>query len=287
VTRRLAVIGHVSLDAVRAPTAEVDDVPGGAALYAALGARHAGAAVSLFARTGEDWPAAATAALAAAGIDTTGLVAGSGPTRRSVQRHDRAGNRRSTHHGEEAWWERTRALRPPLPDASPRWAAWVVMPVLPETLAAAIAAAAPAGIPVIADTSEAFAARARDALLAAVPRLAAFCPSVAETRLLLPGRGDDDAADALAARGTVVLQKRGADGVLLADREGLRPIAVEPVEAVDPTGAGDATVGAFAAHLAAGLSHTEAAQRAMVTGAAAVGGIGPAGLFAAIASLSR
>ncbi|WP_291296851.1 carbohydrate kinase family protein [Elioraea sp.] len=286
-TRPLAIIGHVSLDAIRTPAAEAGDVPGGAALYAALGARHAGAAVTLFARTGADWPAAATAALAASGIDTTGLVAGPGLTRRSVQRHDRAGNRRSAHHDDEVWWERTRALRPPLPDASSRWAAWVVMPVLPETLATAIEAAAPAGIPVIADTSEAFAARAREALLAAVPGLAAFCPSVAETRLLLPGRGDDDAADVLAALGTVVLQKRGADGVLLVDRAGHRRIAVEPVDAVDPTGAGDATVGAFAAHLAAGLPHAEAARRAMATGAAAVGGIGPAGLLAAISSLSR
>jgi sugar/nucleoside kinase (ribokinase family) len=150
---------------------------------------------------------------------------------------------------------------------------------MPAALAAGAIARA-AGARVVADTSEAFAAREPQALRALLPRLAVFAPSREETRLLLPGLDDDRAALALAAAGCMIMQKRGADGVVLvagADAPQVRLPALA-VDVVDPTGAGDATVGALAAGLAAGLQFIDAASRALAVGAATVTGAGPSAL---------
>jgi sugar/nucleoside kinase (ribokinase family) len=51
-----------------------------------------------------------------------------------------------------------------------------------------------------------------------------------------------------------------------------------PAEVVDPTGAGDATVGALAAGLAFRRPFLDAARGALAVGAAAVSGLGPTSL---------
>ena len=94
------------------------------------------------------------------------------------------------------------------------------------------------------------------------------------------GAAQIDAALMLAARGVHVLQKRGAMGawaVPAAAKAGTRIPAPSAV-VVDATGAGDATVGALAAHLCRGADFLVAAAAALATGALAVSGIGPAAL---------
>jgi ribokinase len=90
---------------------------------------------------------------------------------------------------------------------------------------------------------------------------------------------DDVAADpAAAARRLLELGPRsavvtlGADGAVLADRDGVYHIAARPVdEVVDTTGAGDAFAGALACALAQGASLADAVQAGMAAGAEAVG----------------
>lgn len=145
----------------------------------------------------------------------------------------------------------------------------------------AFVAAAQGRVPVIvADTSAAFAAADTERLLSVLPRLAVFAPSCEETRLLFPGQSDDEAAHALARYGVHVLQKRGADGALavLSGAQQAVKIAAWPTQLCDPTGAGDATLGALAAHLAFGLPFPVAAQEALKAGAKTVSAVGPSGL---------
>jgi sugar/nucleoside kinase (ribokinase family) len=97
----------------------------------------------------------------------------------------------------------------------------------------------------------------------------------------MPHLDDDEAAEALARLGPAVLQKRGAAGALAVEAGGgARHILPAPpvAKVVDPTGAGDAVVGALAARLALGEPFAKAAEAALSAGALAVSGIGPAGL---------
>jgi len=62
----------------------------------------------------------------------------------------------------------------------------------------------------------------------------------------------------------------GADGALLAERDGIVAIPAPEVEVVDTTGAGDAFNGVLAAVLAAGAGIEEAARRAVAAASASV-----------------
>ena len=77
-----------------------------------------------------------------------------------------------------------------------------------------------------------------------------------------------------------VVQKRGADGLALVSGShpsGLRrPASLARV--VDPTGAGDASVGALGAGLARGLDDPALLALALEVAAGAVAGLGPEGL---------
>jgi len=79
------------------------------------------------------------------------------------------------------------------------------------------------------------------------------------------------AARALARRvNAPVVVTVGADGALLADRDGIVEIAAPEVEVVDTTGAGDAFNGVLAAGLAAGAGVEDAARRAVEAASASV-----------------
>jgi sugar/nucleoside kinase (ribokinase family) len=144
-------------------------------------------------------------------------------------------------------------------------------------LRAALAAASAEGVSLIADTSEAIAAAEREELLALVPGFDVFAPSREETRLLLPGLTDTQAAHCLAERGPRILQKRGGSGILFIDGPGGEAIevAAPSVPVVDPTGAGDAMVGAIAAGRASGFSWRETIASGLSIGSRAVTSLGP------------
>ena len=277
---RVLAAGYLSIDRIELPGSVHDGVPGGAALYAALGARFAGAGAKIAATVGDDYPVAWTQALETLGIDTTWVTHGTGMTRRATLRHSQNGARVSAHHRDAAWWERTHALAPSIPTDFEGVSALALGP-MPIELLGAFVAAAQGRVPVIvADTSAAFAAANKQAMLAVLPGLTVFAPSREETRLLFAGQSDDEAAHKLARWGVHVLQKRGADGALavMAGAQHSVKLAAWSAKVCDPTGAGDATLGALAAHLAFGLPFLAAAQEALMAGAKTVSAIGPSGL---------
>ena len=66
----------------------------------------------------------------------------------------------------------------------------------------------------------------------------------------------------------------GANGSLLASREGMHHVAPFPVKAIDSTGAGDAFIGSFAVFLAEGLPERDAVQRANLYAGLSTTGVG-------------
>jgi ribokinase len=66
----------------------------------------------------------------------------------------------------------------------------------------------------------------------------------------------------------------GANGALLASREGTEHVAPFAVRSIDSTGAGDAFIGSFAVFLGEGVPETEAVRRANVYAALSTTGVG-------------
>jgi ribokinase len=66
----------------------------------------------------------------------------------------------------------------------------------------------------------------------------------------------------------------GANGSLLATRDGSDHVAPFPVKSVDSTGAGDAFIGSFAVFLGEGVPEKEAVRRANLYGGLSTTGVG-------------
>ena len=102
--------------------------------------------------------------------------------------------------------------------------------------------------------------------------------SEAETITGAPVRNVDDAkrcAEKLLAGGIGrVIITLGANGSLLAGRNGMEHLPAFPVKAIDSTGAGDAFIGSFAVFLAEGLAEREAVRRANLYAGLSTTGVG-------------
>ncbi|MBB3770382.1 sugar/nucleoside kinase (ribokinase family) [Angulomicrobium tetraedrale] len=293
-SQRLLVMGYLSIDTVTQADGASRIVPGGAGLYAALGAARAGAQVDLCASIGTDFPAAWIAALEAAGVGTSQLARQEYPSRRAHIDHAADGRRGSRHYDDPAWWEASRRHAPAPPDDLSAYRVAVACPMPAKSLGDFLARADRSGVAVVADTNEIFASTEGEAILEMLPFLDVFAPSREETRLLAPGMSDDAAARDLAARGRagtegpVVIQKRGAEGLFIIDGRGIGEwyLPALTADVVDPTGAGDATVGAFAAARMQGAPPLEAGRTAQRIGTLVVSGHGPSALCAALPPLS-
>ena len=102
-----------------------------------------------------------------------------------------------------------------------------------------------------------------------------ICPNEPETELLTGIPAGEGAARELLARGVgAVALTLGDQGCLLVEGDSVTEVPVEPVRAVDTTGAGDAFVGALATFLAAGRSPVDAAERSNAVAALSVQGRG-------------
>jgi len=102
--------------------------------------------------------------------------------------------------------------------------------------------------------------------------------SEAETITGMQVRNVDGAkkcAEKLLSRGVKrVIITLGANGSLLASREGMEHIAAFSVKSVDSTGAGDAFIGSFAVFLGEGLPEREAVRRANLYAGLSTTGVG-------------
>ena len=119
-----------------------------------------------------------------------------------------------------------------------------------------------------------------------------ICPNEPETELLTGMPAGEEAARELLARGAgAVVLTLGERGCLVVEGGEAAHVPVEPVRAVDTSGAGDAFVGSLAVFLAAGHPLADAAERANRIAALSVQGRGtqtsfpggselPAGLLA-------
>lgn len=116
--------------------------------------------------------------------------------------------------------------------------------------------------------------------LKALAGLDYFVPneSEAETISGMPVRNVEDAkkcAQKLLSGGMKrVILTLGANGSLLAGREGMEHIAAFSVKSIDSTGAGDAFIGSFAVFLGEGLPEREAVKRANLYAGLSTTGVG-------------
>ncbi len=210
---KLLVVGYLSIDTVTDTAGRSRRMPGGACLYAGLGARHAGAEVALAASVGADYPGYWIEALASAGLDLTHLSRKSALSRHADIRHFADGRRVSTHYRDPEWWVSSAEHAPEWPADLSNVGMIVAGPMPVSQLARLVEDARGQGVPVVADTSEAFARADPGGILQLIPALSVFAPSREETRLLYPGMGDEDAARRLSSMGPAVVQKLGADGL--------------------------------------------------------------------------
>lgn len=112
-----------------------------------------------------------------------------------------------------------------------------------------------------------------------------FVPNESEAEAIsgVPVRNLDDAktcAAKLVAGGIRrVIITLGANGTLLASREGMQHVPAFSVKTVDSTGAGDAFIGSFAAFLGEGLAEGDAIRRANLYAGLSTTGVGTQSSF--------
>ena len=102
--------------------------------------------------------------------------------------------------------------------------------------------------------------------------------SEAETIAGMPVRNVEDAKEVagklLSGGIRRVILTLGANGSLLAGKEGMEHLPAFSVKAIDSTGAGDAYIGSFAVFLAEGIAEREAVQRANLYAGLSTTGVG-------------
>jgi ribokinase len=279
-------VGNATLDEAVTPSGRHEVAVGGDAFYAALAARRHLDDVRVLAPLGTDLPAAALDALRAAGLDLRPCPQREAVTVRNVVTYAADGSRR---------WD--------LVTGAEHFDAMSVHPA--DVGAAALAATgvllSGMGLtPQLAllpwwrehsdavrylDLQEDYLRGNEPALRALVTASDVFLPSEVEA-VALAGTADPAlAATRLRALGPgVVVVKLAERGCLVAtgDRDGVTAVPAAPLDArgpVDPTGAGDAFCGAFAAAHLAGAEPVEAARAAAATAALAVASPGWGGLL--------
>jgi len=287
----------MSLDLVVAGNLLVDDIvypdgrtrmgeAGGAALYAALAASLWGAKVGIASVRGEDYPIAALDALAARGVDLTGVRALDGPGVRTWLLYEERGRRVIHRLGSPS--HEVVSPRPVDFPASYRDARAIHIAPMPfEIQSALVQGLAPSRETALSlDPHEPIREQNLEAWRAVLANVDALF--VSEDELLLPAAVLDPrvALRALAGAGgrlRFVAFKRGRAGGLLYDARERAFMEWPPVPRLsgDPTGAGDAFAGGFLAAIVAGRTLESALDQAIVSASFALEDWGANGLLAA------
>jgi fructoselysine-6-P-deglycase FrlB-like protein/sugar/nucleoside kinase (ribokinase family) len=273
------VIGNLTIDDVVLPTGVTRmGMLGGNSVHAATAVVTAGATAALAARRGEDFPPGALAALAAEGIDMTGLVDIPGPTVRNWVIYEADGRR--------SWLYRTPPERSAevapepadLDSALLRRAAVVHVAAMPlgnaERIVAHVRRHAPGAV-ITVDTHESWDGDLAGRVLALASAASLFVPSQEELAGLVAADGPADGLRALAAAGlTRAVVKAAGAGAYVLDYGRIVRVPAAETTAADSTGAGDTFCGGLAAGLARGLSLVESAALGAAVAAVAITGSG-------------
>ena len=281
----LVVAGNLLVDDIVFPDGRTRmGEAGGAALYAALGASLWGASVGIASVRGEDYSVAALDALAARGVDLSGVRALDGPGVRTWLLYEERGRRVIHRIGSPTHAEvspRPEDLLRDYPEARAVHIAPMPFEIQRE-LVMKLSARRETALSL--DPHEPIREQNLDqwrALLGSVDAL-----FVSEDEMQLPGAGADPqgAVRALAVgRLRLIALKRGRRGGLLYDARERSFLEWPPVPRLsgDPTGAGDAFAGGFLAAVTAGHPLEKALDQAIVSASFALEDWGAHGLIAA------
>ncbi len=282
----LAVLGNLILDDVVLPDGTTRmGQPGGAALYAALGARVWQVEVGIISVVGADYPAATLDTLTGRGIDLAGVRRVAGPTLRTwLLYEDR--RRRVVHRLDGPTHAEVSPGPGDLPEGwRPRACHLAPMPFASQRELVAALASRP-GLILSLDPYE----------LVREGALAAWHELLAGVDLLFLSEDEMELAGGLAepepalrrlagspGRLSGILYKQGRRGGLAFDPRGghCERWQPAPTAVVDPTGAGDAFAGGLLAGRLLGDAPREAIARGLVSASFALAGSGPEALLAA------
>ncbi len=281
----VVVVGNLTIDDVVLPDGQtLMGRLGGNTVHSATAVLACGVPVAIVTRKGEDFPAEALDALAAAGADVSGVVAVPGPTVRNWVIYESDGSRH--------WLYRTPPARSaevaPEPADITRvgleGAAVVHVAAMPlanaERVVAEVRRLAPGAL-ITLDTHEDWVGSVRERLLDLARSVDVFEPSLEELQELTRTQTAADGLAALAAAGlTGCVVKAGADGAYLLADGAIVHVPALATRAVDTTGAGDAFCGGLAAGLASGLDRLDAVALGVATAGTAVGASGSLRLLA-------
>ena len=273
------VIGNLTIDDVVLPTGQTTMATlGGNSVHAAAAVVAAGARAALVARRGEDFPPGALAALAAAGVDLTGLVGIEGPTVRNWVIYEEDGSRRWLYRTPPARSAEVAPQPEDLPEQMLGQAAVVHVAAMPlghaEKIVARIRLAAP-GAFITLDTHESWGRSVAGQVLELAKAVSLFVPSQEELTELTGLAGPAGALAAVAAAGADhVVLKAGGDGAYVLSDGLITHVPALPVRVADATGAGDAFCGGLAAGLACGWSLREATGLGVAVAGTAITGSG-------------
>jgi len=263
------VVGNLTIDdLVVADGTTCMGMCGGNAIFAALGGRLWSDAVGLSARIGPDFPRVHVDRLRASGVRLA-LSEVAAPTMHNWALYESADRRRFIN-----WLDAGTHLEQSLTPAELPRAAGIAcvchiapMPLSVQSLLVQHLQACPALVSL--DPHDEYIAAAEDAFIDLLHNVHIFLPSRQEAALLY-GRDDPVAAarSFIAAGPRVVAIKLGVEGSLVYGPSVDDPLHVPavPVEAVDPTGAGDAYCGAFCAVYARTGDPLQAAIHGTVAG---------------------
>jgi sugar/nucleoside kinase (ribokinase family) len=278
----LLVVGSVALDSIFTPFGETADALGGSAVYFSVAASLLNP-VRVVGVVGTDYPVAELEALAARGIDWSGVERAAGESFRWKGKYSYDLQSRETLETRLGVFA---AFQPKLPPAA-RDAKYLFLGNIDPVLQLNVLDQMSAPRLVVCDTMNYWIQSKKSDLLDLLTRVDILLVNDSEARELSGDWNIHRAGKWILARGPKrVVIKQGEYGALLIEPERTFYVPAFPLEEVfDPTGAGDAFAGGFMGYLAR-VDSTAPAQlrRAMVYGAAmgsfAVQGFGVKGFDA-------
>ncbi len=250
--------------------------PGGNALYAALGARIWLDSVGLLTRLGCDYPTERLNEIRARGI-SLGLCPVEARTLHDWALYEAGGVRQFVNHLNSGKNDEMTLLPDEIPPEHRDGQAYHVAPMPTDQQAALVDYLWRPGRLISLDPHEWWIKGYESTLERMLAHVDFFLPSQVEARQLYGADDPEHAAPALAHLGPrVVVIKLGRDGSLVYERaaDRLTRVPIHPVDARDPTGAGDAYCGGFLAGYLLTQDAVRSAQHGTVSASYNVEAIG-------------